>query len=307
MNKNISFNNILKKITKREMISIYIVLLFIAVALGSIFVSPRAYREVTGEGDIALKNVFAPYDFTYSWEEDEAKTKIKREIAIREVPFYLSRDLSVENKVKQKINDKLNQIDKIKQSNIALEDKVSIINKKLDNKLSEKSIRVFLESDNIQEFQSELESVLNDVYAIGYMDEERKDFLKEKEEKNLLIFYGDTDIELKKNIDDILDRSEIESILEEYLVKKESLSKKGKQAFSEIISINLAGNLVPDEKRTDAERVKAEKNTAPVYKKWKVEKNEIIIEKGKRVEARHVAQMMQLRSLFKQVLLPRFF
>ena len=307
MNKNIKFSNIIQKITKKEMISIYIILFFIAAALGSIFVSPQAYREVTGEGDIALKNVYAPYDFTYYWGEDEEKTILKRRIAKEGVPFYVRRDLNVENIIKQKTSAQLEQIEKVRQLNIPIEDKISIIDKNFNNKLSEKSIRIFLESDNVLNLKTEMESVLNDVYTVGYMGDEQKNILKDKGETNLLVFYGDTNIELKKNIDDVLGRGEIGGILNESIEKKESLSKNERAALSEIILFDLEANFISDEKRTEEERIKTEKNTEPVYQEWEVEKNEIIIEKGKRVEARHVAQMMQLRRLFKPGITPTFF
>ena len=81
-----------KNLTKQTIdISVKIFLgLFLFVALMAIvYVGVRPHRSHLREGDIALRDIYAPFDFTYAGEIDENATEELRQYTIEKVgPIY---------------------------------------------------------------------------------------------------------------------------------------------------------------------------------------------------------------------------
>ena len=104
-----------------------------------------------------------------------------------------------------------------------------------------------------------------------------------------------------------MNEANLEEKLEEYVAREFPTKRKIHQAVIVLLKMNIRPDLTPSEDKTEADRKIAAKAVKPVYKKWEVKKNELIIEKGKRVNARNIAQLSQSRRFFRPGTTPTFF
>ena len=133
------------RLTSREAVSVFLILLFLGVALSSIFVSPQLYQWSIHEGDVALKDIYAPYDFKYFWEVDEEATGRAREDASGAVPVVLARDSVSEEGSRAGIEQFFNLLREESEREASLSDKAKELERLVGDGVSEKNIRTLLE------------------------------------------------------------------------------------------------------------------------------------------------------------------
>ena len=301
----------MKKLTdiakRKQTISVVLIFVFIAAALTSIFISPQLSQWSIHEGDIALKTTYAPYDFTYYWGVDEKGTEEARKLAYDAVPFYVTRDLVLEEKTKVDLEDFFNVLGEERRQEIPLSDKVVALRTATGDRVPEKNIRILFEQADIAELREKTMKVLDNVFLGGYMDEEGLTYLKDKGRKKVAIYSSETDRGIQRNTADLLNRNTVGAAIEGYASKEFPGDRKTQQVAAALVKAYAVPNLVPDEKRTEAKKQKAIDNVQPVYQSWEVKKNELIIEKGQRVNSGHIAQISQIRRVFKPGTTPNFF
>ncbi|MCK5451404.1 MAG: HDIG domain-containing protein, partial [Candidatus Omnitrophica bacterium] len=292
---------------KRETISIGLIVLFVAVVLSSMFVSPHLYQWSVHEGDISLKNVYAPYDFTYLWEIDEDKTREAMDLAEENVPYVLLENTSVEEK---SISEMLKFIDIIKAEKVSgseLIDKVEGIKVGIEGEIADKALKALLQYEDLEELKKRSVSIINDIYATGYIAAEDQGYLKEKNIDRIVLLNEGTSDRRETRLKELLTEGSLDEVLEEDIIKEFIKNRKIRQPVAALVSMYLEPNLIPGEDRTEADRDAAVKAVKSVYKSWEVEKNELIVEKGKRVNACHITQLTQLRRFFRPGTTPTFF
>ena len=130
-------------IFRGETISTALVAVFLIAALSSIFISPQLYQRNVHEGDIALKNVYAPYDFTYSWGVDEEETARAMETQAKEAPYVLEYNTESQDEIKADINKFFGMIIAERALEVPLNDKINNVKNAMDNKVSTGDIKLF--------------------------------------------------------------------------------------------------------------------------------------------------------------------
>jgi putative nucleotidyltransferase with HDIG domain len=292
---------------RRETSSVLIITVFFIVALVSMFISPQISHWKMHEGDIALKTMYAPYDFTYYWEVDEVSTENAREKAAAGEAFAAERDLVLEEKTRTEIDDLFGAIEDEKQQEMPLNEKVIALEERLDDRVAEKNIKIFLEYPNTRKLADKTINVLDNVFLTGYVDEGDALYLKDKGTKEVAVLNKATGKEVRRSAKDLITGSDLAKKVEEYAAKQLPGDRKTRQAVASIVTSYLSPNVRLDPEKTQQRKEEARKAVKPVYRSWEVKKNELIIEKGERTNARHIAQISQLRSVFKPGTTPKFF
>ncbi|MGB2601204.1 MAG: HDIG domain-containing metalloprotein [Candidatus Omnitrophota bacterium] len=299
-----SFNELFKR---REISSILLIVAFFAITLASMFVSPQLSHWKINEGDIALKARYAPYDFIYYWEVDEESTENARKKAAKEEPFVMERDLVLEEKIRTEIDDLFGAFEEEKQEEMPLNEKVIALKERLGDKITEKNIRIFLEYPNIQQLRDKTIDVLDTIFLTVYIDEDDALYLKGEEAEKVSILNKATGKEIQRNTSDLIVKGKLAKGVEECATQQFPGDRKTRQAVASIVTSYLVPNVKLDLKKTELRKEEARKAVKPVYRSWEVKKNELIIEKGERADARHIAQISQIRSVFRQGTTPKFF
>ncbi len=307
MNKNNWFGVLKKLVRRQESISVLLILLFITAALFSVFISPHLYQQKIHEGNIALKDVYAPYDFSYFWKIDEDSTLKAKEAASADVPYFFKRDVASEKKALTGINHFFELLDMERKRAVPIGEKVSGLKDSLGKELPEKNIKLFLEYPDADKLKEKVLSVFDRIFLIGYVSEKEAERLKEEKVRKVTVFNENTGDETKRSPQDLLRKQGMETAMDEYITEQFEDSRKMKQPVLDLVAEYIRPNLEPDDKKTVARKEEAVKKAKPIYHKWTVKKNELIIEKGKRVDGSHIAQISQLRRVFRPGITPTFF
>lgn len=311
MNKFKKGSKIFRPKMRPEMVSIFLILIFLAAALYSVFVSPQLYQWSMREGDIALKNVYAPYDFTYYWEIDEGKTAQAKQTVLDNVPYFFKRDITIEESANLGIINFFAVIKQVKERELAISEKLVSLKEKIGNdnfeEIAEKNLRFFLEYPDTRELEGKAIEITKRIFEAGCIADKDMTSLRALCAVNICILNEANGKEKSGAINDILKMEDVQAAADDYISKEFKNDRKMQKPLSSVISVYLLPNLRLDDKKTKEARDLAAKKSEPIYKKWTVEKNELIIEKGKRVNACHVAQMMQIPRFFRQGTTPTFF
>ncbi|MFH1395517.1 MAG: HDIG domain-containing metalloprotein [Candidatus Omnitrophota bacterium] len=307
MNKVFRYKAITEIATNKQNISIALILVFCAAALFSMFISPQLYQWNIHEGDIALKDVYAPYDFTYFWEIDDEKTQKAKEVAAKRVPYYLWDDTVLEDNTVSETGRFFDVLDAEKEQALPINDKVNNLKDAAEGKILDKNLKVLLEYHDSGELRTKTILVLQAAFKRGYLSSENYEFLKEKGVAKVSILSEEAAEPSEQNLNDLLVQANIPETLEALTETEFGSDRKIRQAVSSVLSVLIVPNLRLDEKKTESERIEAEKSIDPIYRRWEVKKNELIVEKGKWVNARHITQVSQLRRVFRPGITPSFF
>ncbi|MFH1797777.1 MAG: HDIG domain-containing metalloprotein [Candidatus Omnitrophota bacterium] len=297
----------IKEARQKEIVSFLFILAFLAAALYSVFISPQLYQRDVHEGDIALRNVYAPYDFSYFWGIDEERMEKAKQAVIQKAPYFFQRNSQLEEKAIFALEDFFDILDAEKENESPLAEKIEVLNKKLKVKVSEKNLKYLLEYPDTLALKAKSAEIIKRIFLAGCVSDEDLVYLK-KENANLIVVVDEeASSSSEKKVEELLDKTKIQSDTSDCIPEQFEGNRRLKQAVTAVISEYAVPNIKIDQKRTGEERDIAVKKVEPAYLSWQVEKNELIIEKGKRVNARHLAQITKLRRIFKPGTTPTFF
>ncbi|MGD2278707.1 MAG: HDIG domain-containing protein [Candidatus Omnitrophota bacterium] len=289
---------VMDALTGRRTLSIFLLLAFMLAVLAIIFFNPLPYQSEIQEGDISLKDIYAPYDFTYAWGINEKMTEAARENAAKKVSFSIRRDSELEKDLRSRLEGFFNLMKEEKARDIPVEEKVSSLKEKTISSADDRNLRVMLEYKDTEALKKGAIDIINDVFVVGFAKDEDLNFLSEKNITKVTILNEEDGKELERTTEVLLDKNKAKKIAGDYAAKYFPHDRKIRAAVEEIANVYATPNLKLDEKTTSSRRETARKEALPVYNKWEVKKNELIIEKGERVNARHIAQLTQIRRPF---------
>jgi len=268
---------------------VLIVLFLLLVVL--IFAGKRSYKSELHEGDISLVDVYAPYNFTYPGEVNEAKTRESREKALEDfLPVYdikanywdekrnaLSAFFAEAGKVREiKDVDDNARAEKLKE-NAGLE-------------ADHKSLVTFMRGDlgvyreaGISALNVLSSKIITDSATIERLIEDGKDELVFRDKK--------LNVEGKIPRSDLYVEDRLGPIIEKELTSKGVEKYELRKALTGLLLGMLGSNIAYNEAETGARRKAMLENTLPVHNQILVKKNELIIGKGKRVTKVHLSQL----------------
>ncbi|MBD3426297.1 MAG: HDIG domain-containing protein [Candidatus Omnitrophica bacterium] len=307
MNKLINTKKFKEIATRKQTISVLMIAVFFAVTLASMFISPKLSHWKIHEGDIALKTIYAPYDFVYYWEIDDEATEKARNTASENVPFYAERDLVLEERIRTEIDDVFSAIEEQKEMESPVNEKVVALEERLKEKVPERDLKVLIAYPNTAKLQNMVLNVLDNLFLAGYASEEDLQLLRQQGEEEVMIFNGSMRKQMRRETQALLGGGELEKVAEEYASKQFPGDRRTRKAAASLVTAYIEPNIKLDLEKTERMEQAAREKVEPVYRRWEVKKNELVIEKGERVNARHIAQISQLRSIFRPGITPKFF
>ena len=301
------YKSVFDFITRPETASTGLIILFLLVALFGMFINPRFYRSSVQEGDIALKDIYAPYDFIYSWGVNEEKTNQLREKTLKESPIIFTRDVSLEEKSRTRLEKFFDSLKLEKEQEIPLQNKVKSLKNMMGEGVPDKDLKTLVEYPDPSSLQRKSMAILDKVFLVGYIKSEDAAFLEENSGINVAIASDEAGSGLTRKPENLLNPSNIKKQIEIYAQEEFPSNKKVKQSVSSLVQGYATPNLKFDEIRTDLRKETALSAIKPAYQLWKVKKNELVIERGERVTARHISQIDQIRRIFKPGATPKLF
>lgn len=292
---------------KKETISLILIVGFVLAVLTSMFISPQFYQSSIHEGDVALKDVYAPYDFTYYWGEDEIATKKAIEEATKDLPYMLYRDLGEEEAVASNLETFFSSIEEAKNSETSMADKIELVRYSTATKLPDRTIKTLIEYEDISQLADKSASITEKIFLGGYISEEDLTRLEELKAENLSIEDKSLGAVIRRSPSALLDDEKARLKIQQYVAEDFASERKVRAAIESLLEEEILPNLVLDEKTTIENKETIIAEFPPVLRSWEIKKNETIVEKGERITARHIAQISETRSFFRPGKSPKFF
>lgn len=293
--------------TKKETLSVAMILLFVAGTLFSMFINPQLYRAGVHEGDVALKDIYAPYDFVYFWGVDEEKTAETRQKARAAAPYVFLRDAEVEEKVKSRLNSFFEMTEEERKKNISVREKIAELKDRIGEGFSDRDIRTILEYPDSNILRKISIDTLKNVFLAGYAKKEDVERLEKSGAGTVVIIDVDTGKETASSPTEILTPDSIKPAISGYISEALGSDRRAQEALTALLMGYVTANIRADEQDTRARMENLVAAVKPVQREWEVKKNEIIIGRGQRVTARNVAQLSHIRRVFKPGTTPKFF
>jgi hypothetical protein len=290
---------------RADVLSIFLIVVFIVAALYIIFIGPKMNQWGMHEGDIALKNVYAPYDFSYIWGIDEGKTEIIKKDKVEEVPYFLYRDSKTATESRHEVESFLMALSNITGDELSSGEKLLLLKNRTQT-LSDRTIKYLIDYDDPDRLRECVLNIMDVIYTRGYINTDLYDLIKDGESGTIVIFDETSGEETSREIDSLIRPDNLTEKID-VVLSRSFEDKRAKAAIISLIERISRPNLALSKDRTGAEKEEVLASVTPVLKERSVEKNELIIEKGKRVTARHIAQISQLKSIFRPGTKPTFF
>jgi putative nucleotidyltransferase with HDIG domain len=265
-----------------------------------IVIEQRPFKVRLREGDVALKAVYAPYDFVYSGVLDKQKTQQERQKAINAVKEIYSLN-------RQALDDELAKLDSFFEHTAALKAQTAKALEEggqappaklpsgLDIALSENSTKTFLKAEDIGRLTKEIKDVLSSFYSQGILSKADKSRLMDAAQSGIVILDAANQIELVTEIEKVASHDEvIRDIPAE--IKRSLSEKRITSAASELLQGLIAPNLAFESNLTESRRQAAADAVSPQYQQVEMKKGQLILAKGQRVTKEHIAQLLKIEE-----------
>jgi len=271
--------------------AIFMGVLIILLAVFTLGVRP--YRVELHEGDIALKDMFAPFDFSYYGEVDVKATESLREQAARQAKAVYDFDETARQALGKYAEKFLSKIQSLREEAIAQREKITRLREEFP-KIKEIHFLALLEAGDIEKIAAGIEEIINQVksrliFSKADWEElrkERKNFivrdLKEKDEKVV-------SVEQAVLLDNV-NRDVISGVSGKYFEDEIRL----RTAVTEIVEAGITPNVKKNQDEYIKRRDEIKSNIPEVLKEIDVKKDEIILGRGERVKKEHLLKLKEI-------------
>jgi putative nucleotidyltransferase with HDIG domain len=243
------------------------------------------------EGDIVLKTIYAPYDFTARGEINyKATESAKKEAMDAVMPVYIL-DNSVKESIVNKAKAFFNSIVLVSQD-AGIEDKVSKIKEAAAPLNIPSAIgSSILELKDQQAFFSDTIKAIEEIMAIGVIQVSES---PKPDADKILLIDRNKNTEQVKSINELWVFSEIKKNKEQLLSHLKD--RKERQLLADFISAVLSPNIKYEQAETEIRKQAASDKVQLVYNILEVKKNELIINKGERISKEHIAKLQAIEQ-----------
>ena len=269
----------------------------VAIALITCLISVIIIQWDTGlfkagfrEGDIALRDIYAPYDFEVKGDINNKVTELNRQMAKDAVlPVF-----RLDTEAQQAVTDKAESLVKsakslVESPELENEDKKSEIREIATTyNLSESLVSRILESKDHDIFLAQIREIIGSFMSKGMISTLDHERFKDKDVMMMTLVDGD-EAENKKFIEDFLtlegSKAEIEDF--DFSIR----DRKEKALVVDFANAILNVNIVYDGEETELRKRSAAQQVQPIYNIIEVKKNETILSKGERIGKDHILKL----------------
>ena len=261
------------------------------------------------EGDISLRAIYAPYDFTMKGEVDILTTEIARKKAVdEELPIYIF-NAEAEEAVLKKARSIIDSVIELKNRPDVKdeENKKRIIEISSSSGISEDMVKDILKLKDHDIFFNYIKEAIHKFMPVGIISALEYKDLKDKKIKTIKVIDKTGDVEGARDVNDLFALEELKKEVENFsssIVK----DRKERSVVSDFVSAFLTVNVAYSKDDTEIYKRTVAENIQPIYNLIEVKKNEVILNKGERIGKEHIAELKSIKqSVSSAVRLGGFF
>ncbi|NQT46864.1 MAG: HDIG domain-containing protein [Candidatus Omnitrophica bacterium] len=284
---------------KRLQRSLLGVALFLAL-IATFYVSSGLYmRGALSEGDIALRDIYAPQSFTYPGEIDEKVTKRLTEEAAKQVEPLYDKLPDVWEGAETKLATFFDKLAVIREAGAGEQkDMLSALQDELSIALTDMNANFFLDTEQFREAKEAAVYAMNELVDALILTDENKEMLIAEETSAIMVRDLSTQVEKKGEVAGIIVPSDIPRIVSKILSKSPTVPEgwRIRKAIAQLLQVLLKENLATNPTETLQRRKAASDSIRPYRKPVEVKKNELILAKGERVTKIHLNKLSRLNQ-----------
>ncbi|MBU1061734.1 MAG: HDIG domain-containing protein [Candidatus Omnitrophica bacterium] len=241
------------------------------------------------EGDIALRTIYAPYDFTIKGDINVLATELARKDAMDSVlPVYIL-DKEMKNNVLKKSESIVDSVRGLKQTpDITNEEILSKIAEFASTyNLSETLIEEILGLKDLESFYGRIKQVIENFMGRGIISDSAKARLIDANIGTVRLV---DEIEGVRSIHDFYTLEDLKKEVEQFsssIVK----DRNQRSIVPDFVNSVLNINIIYDKDRTELEKQAAAEKIVSMYNVKKIKKNEMILDKGERIGKEHITKL----------------
>ncbi len=247
----------------------------------------RPYREKLNEGDISMKNIYAPFDFSVKDGVDKETTAKLKQQAYQQVKDIYAIDKKASERIYGKLNNFFDKIIDLRKKELPNEENLAeLLYKEFNLKLAFRQISMLLETERLEDLHKIGKDILQYVIEAGLIADSTIQELNNKDINSILV-YKDNKLE-EVGLKDILSEDIIGEFVRDKLIKHFPDDKVIRDAMFSLIIAVVEPNVRFDSDMTQQKKEEAESKVLPVYKRVFVKQNEQIVERGQRVNKKQI-------------------
>jgi putative nucleotidyltransferase with HDIG domain len=261
---------------------------FCLLCLGVLYVGSAPRPSQIKEGNISARTIYAPYDFTYPTTIDEDKTEEARGAAENEVALVYDIDSSVQERAFAKLDSFFDVIKEMR------EEKSPV---KIDFTLSDKDLERFLQSKDLERVRKTSKDALENIFLVGIVSVEEKEGILKKNIEKVLIRNSFFEIEREVKPKELVDEKEAAKIVHGTLERMIKKDRPMRNAVYNIVKGSVTANARFNIEETSNRKEEARNQVISVYRRRTVKKNELVVEKGKRLTKDDITKLTQITHI----------
>ena len=271
---------------------------FCLVSLAVLYVGSAPYPSQLKEGNISTMTIYAPYDFTYPTTIDEKKTETARRESEKKIALVYDIDSSIQKEAFAKLDSFFDSVGEVLAiPDLSNKEKAEALSTKIVFVLTDKELQRFLESKDLEKVRKISKDALENIFLVGIVGVEEKERLLKNTEKILMrnpIFMIERELETKN----LVDEKEACLILRDTLERMIRKDRQARNAVYNLIKSTVAENARFNVKETSNRKEAARNRILSIYKRETVKKNELIVEKGKRLTKDDITKLTQITHIY---------
>jgi putative nucleotidyltransferase with HDIG domain len=259
-------------------------------------VGTKPYKTELHEGDIAVKDIFAPFDFTYRGEADEKATQKLRQKATEGMHVIYDFDEKEQQAPSLYINKVFEAIKGVQQENLVREGKIVKLQNEFPN-IKESVLITLLGIEGVSLVAEQVDGIIAQIASYPIITKVDQEALSKEKVAEVTLRDVKTKQEGVIKSDEMMTPDAVERRLFGDLVStafKDDV--KLRTAVLELLKLSIVPNVKrnPEEFSRRVEEVRAQ--IPAVLREADVKKNEIILGRGERVQKHHLLQLEKIAS-----------
>jgi cyclic-di-AMP phosphodiesterase PgpH len=250
------------------------------------------------EGDISLRDIYAPYDFSFEGEINVKATETAREAAVvSELPVY-SFKADVQNNVLKKADSVINALRSLRNKQPApTDEEKSLKIKEISGTygITEQTLIDLLEIKDYNGFLAYLKTITEKYFPEGIIPVLEKKRLEDNNVNTVNIRDDVNEGRRKLSVKNFFTPEDLKKEID-FFSANNIRDKKEKKVFPDFMNALMAVNVIFDKTETEYRKQSAALEAQPVYDVISVKKNEIILNKGERIGKEHLMKMEALEK-----------
>jgi len=265
--------------------------IFLVIIL-SLLIGRQPYSSSLHEGDIALRPIYAPFDFTYDGEPDEAGTEQLRIKAREAVSDVFSKDPAVGDNIKASLEAFFKRIAQAKgREGIPEEQLAEELQPQVKISVSKEVLLNFIKAEDIAAVKSAALRISDSIFSKDIISTDEKRSLSASDRKKITVRQLKGRDETPVNVRQLWSVDKAKHQIKESTVRAIKGNKRLNAALTDVVQAMAVPNLTFDINETESRKQEAAKAIPLQYQQVEVKKQELLVGKGQKITKLHLEQL----------------